>query len=338
MLSFLRAGSFRKAGADPMNTPSLVEKILERIKNLTRDKNRYLHPDDQARLSWARVAKTSEEVPEIYRGFFEALPAKDKEPFPYLVISPTFKGYLQPENEKLVCRTGDSLCVVEQQPSGGLDIRRYPLSGIFLLETGTILLNSWFTVRGTDSSGASSASTIRFNSVTEHLFTPLVDDFRAAQKNTGRAAGPAPATSPFDALAEVNFKFMNFGRKTVPPGEPVLQIVLQPEIRKTIFSFLGYAVTRRIAPAHMAILTERDLIWIRDDPAQQVKAKTPYGGIWNYIPLHHVSSVSLIPAEDNLLEFSVQLPKQDRVIIPYEAARKNEAEELQQRIMESVRG
>ena len=109
--------------------------------------------------------------------------------------------------------------------------------------------------------------------------------FRAALQPAGEPAGPAAETSPFAALADVNFKFMNFGLKTIPPGEPVLQILLQPEIRETVFAFLGFTLTRRIAPAHLAILTERDLILIRDDPSQREKAKSPYGGIWNYIPL-----------------------------------------------------
>jgi hypothetical protein len=317
-----------------MSINSLVETIRERLNP---KRGGLLHPDDQARLSWARVAATYAEVPEIYRGFFDALPVGEKEPFPYTVISPTFKGFLQPENEKLVARVGDSLCVLEQK-NGNLDPRRYPLAEIFLLETGTILLNSWFTFRGLDSSGAAGSSTIRFNSVTEHLFAPFVEWFRAAFQPAGQAVRPAAETSPFDALADVNFKFMNFGRKTVPPGEPILQIIFQPEIRKTIFAFLGFGLSRRIASAHMAILTGSDLIWIRDDPSQKVKAKTPYGGIWNYIPLSKIESVLLAPGADDLLELSVHLPKNHHVVIPYEEARRGEAEKLRGRILENSRG
>ncbi len=314
----------------------LVDSIRDRIAEFTRDRTRYLLAEDQTRLSWARTAKTLPEVPEIYHGFFDGL-TEEKAPFPYTVISPTYKGFLRQENEKLICRVGDSLCILEQQ-NGGLEIRRFPHSGIFLLERGTILLHAWFTIRGTDSTGDTVATTIKFNSVTEHLFAPFVEWFREASKPAGEAEGPVVGTSPFDALAGVNFKFMNYGRKTVSPGEPVLQFVLQPEIRETVFAFLGYSFSRRLAPAHLAILTEGDLILIRDDPSQRVNATTPYGGIWNYIPLLKIESVSLVPGEDDLLEFSVHLPKNQRVIIPYEEAKRPEAEELRKRILEKNRG
>jgi hypothetical protein len=317
------------------NISGLVDTIRDRIAEFTRDRTRFLPADEQTRLSWASVAKSRSEVPEIYHEFFDALPVEEKDPFPYTVISPTYKGFLQPENEKVICRADDSLCILEQK-NGGLIARRYPRSEIFLLETGTILLNSWFTIRGTDSTGAISATTIKFNSVTEHLYAPFVEWFRLASKPAGEATVTAAGTSPFDALAEVNFKFMNYGRKTISPGEQVLQILLQPEIRETVFAFLRYALTRRVAPAHLAILTERDLILIRDDPSQRVKTKTPYGGIWNYIPLSKIESVLLIPGENNLLEISVHLPKNQHVNIPYEEAKRPEAEKLRKRILEKT--
>jgi hypothetical protein len=320
-----------------LNIAGLVETIRDRFAEFMRDRKRYIPADDQARLSWASLAKTRPEVPEIYREFFDALPPEEKDPFPYTVISPTFKGFIQPENEKLICRVGDSLYVLEQK-NGELTTRCYPLAKIYLLETGTVLLFSWFTVRGMDASGGTAPTTIKFNSITEHLYAPFVEWFREAIKPMGETAGPAAEVSPFAALADVNFKFMNFGIKTIPPGEPVLQVLLQPEIRETVFDFLGYRLTRRIAPAHLAILTERDLILIRDDPSQRERAKSPYGGIWSYIPLRKIQSVTLAPSEEDRMELSVHLPNGQKVVLPYEETRRAVAEKLRRRIMEHNRG
>ncbi len=319
-----------------LNIAGLVETIRDRFAEFMRDRKRYIPADDQARLSWASLAKTRAEVPEIYREFFDALPAEDREPFPYSVIGPTFKGFIQPENEKLICRVGDSLYVLEQK-NGDLTTRRYPHSEIDLIETGTILLYSWFAIHGTDSAGGTAPTTVKFNSITEHLYTPFVEWFREAIKPAGRSAEPAEI-SPFAALADVNFKFMNFGIKTIPHGEPVLQILLQPEIRETVFAFLGYTLTRRIAPAHLAILTERDLILIRDDPSQRERAKSPYGGIWSYIPLRKIQSVTLAPGEEDRMELSVHLPNDQKVVLPYEETRRADAEKLRRRILEHNRG
>lgn len=319
-----------------VNISGLVDVVRDRFTEFMRDRTRYLPADDQTRLSWANAATNLPEVPEIYHGFFDALPAGEKDPFPYSVISPTYKGFIQPENEKLICRIGDSLHILEQR-NGGLISRQYPRSEIFLIETGTILLHSWFTVRGTDTAGDTAATTIKFNSITEHLYAPFVEWFRAVPKPAGDTA-EATETSPFAALADENFKFMNFGLKTIYPGEPVLQFVLQPEIRETVFAFLGYALTRRIATAHLAILTERDLILIRDDPTQRIKTKAPYGGIWNYIPLSKIKSVTLVPGEEGLVDFTVHLPKDQQVSVPYEETKRAEVEKMRVRVTEKCRG
>ncbi len=313
-----------------------VGTIRDRMAEITRDRTRYLAADDQTRLSWARPATAYSEVPGLFQPFFDAFPPEEREPFPYAVISPSYKGFLQPEKEKLICRIDGNLYVVEQK-ADGLMSTSFPAAQIRYIETGSILLSSWFTICGIDSRGNPASTTLKFNSVTEHLFSPFVEWFRTVVNPAGRTAEPAAETSPFDALADVNFKFMNYGRKTVPPGEPVLQFVLQPEIRAAAFTFLGFSITRRIATAHLAILTESDLIWIRDDPSQQTMARSPYGGIWNYIPLAGIESVSLIPVEDDLLELSVHLSGQERLKIPYAATKKTEADKMCRRISERIR-
>jgi hypothetical protein len=290
--------------------------------------------DEQTRLSWARLAASYAEVPEAYRPFFDSLPPGKADPFPYTVITPTFRGFLSPEKEKLICRIDQTLHVLETADTRLREIR-YPLDGIHRIETGSILLHAWLTINGIDADGKAAATTVRFNSVTEHLLAPFVEGFRAAV--AGPSAGTEPDLSAFDPLEETHFKFMNYGRKTARPGERVIQILVQPELRRTYFRLPGFTVSRRIAPAHMAIVTDSELIIVRDDPRQGDRPH-PYGGIWNYIPLKKISRVTLLPAEDDSFLLSILLPQNFRIGLPYQSSLHREATKLTQNIKTEAAG
>jgi hypothetical protein len=313
----------------PMNLDTIMETIRDRIAGLFRVE-RFLHPNDQ-RLSWAKVVENRDDLPEVYRGFFDQLPAGEKEPFPYTIITPTYQGYLQPEKERVISRVDGSLNVLEEQ-DGKLAVTEYPLAEINYIETGTILLHSWFAVSGVDPAGHLNTTKVRFNSVTEHLFTPLVDALRPPSEAGGEADRNG-FSHAFDSLADRNFKFMNYARRTVRPGENVAQYVLQPEIGERLLNFFGVGFTQRVAPAHIAILTGGELIFIRDDPTQHVRTKEPYGGIWDYIPLGKIQSVRLDPAEQGRLELSILFPHKQHLAFLYEEARKADVEKLRKQIL-----
>jgi hypothetical protein len=322
--------------ADPilMNPKSLLGVFLEFWSTRERDISA-LPEEEQTKLSWARQATSCTEVPEIYRRFFDSLPAEKIEPFPYTVITPTYKGFLAPENEKLICRIDRNIHVLEKT-DGRLVSICYPLDGIYRMETGTILLNSWLTINGIDPNGKPSATTLRFNSASGPLLAGFIDGFRGAV--AGPADGAEPDLSAFDTLEARDFKFMNYGRKTVRVGEQVIQAVVQPELRKTFVPLSGLTLSRRITPAHMTILTDCELILIRDEDSRRRRKERPYGRIWNYIPLKKITNVTLIPTEDGDVILSVQLPRRVRMDSMYQASLRHEAVKLQQRIKAEMAG
>ncbi len=93
-------------------------------------------------------------MPDVYRSFFDRLPSRQIEPFPYTVLMPTFKGsYRRPEIERLALKVGKDIHVLEDS-GAGLRATRYPIKSTHLVERGSILLHAWITVRGHDSTGA----------------------------------------------------------------------------------------------------------------------------------------------------------------------------------------
>ena len=74
------------------------------------------------------------------------------------------------------------------------------------------------------------------------------------------------------------------------PGEKVVRALLQPEIREGVLTLLGRIYHRTISPTHMTILTDCELVTIREE---QRPGKDRYGGVWTYIPLKKIVALSL---------------------------------------------
>jgi hypothetical protein len=154
--------------------------------------------------------------------------------------------------------------------------------------------------------GVPASCTLRFNSVTDYLFSPIVKRIRLAASGT-RPATEGSEQERFDHLARVNYKFMSYARQSMLAGDKVIHTILQPEIGEGILTILGKTYYRTISPTHMSILTDRELILIREE--RRRSGEDRYGGIWSYVPLNKVVALSLIAEGGNLLRLSIQRPK-----------------------------
>jgi hypothetical protein len=109
-------------------------------------------------------------------------------------------------------------------------------------------------------------------------------------------------------------------------GEKVVFSVFQPEIRADLLTFWGITYYKTISPTHMSILTEHELIVIREEAARRKEDR--YGGIWDYIPLNKIKALSLNEKGSNHLAFSIQLPDNVQFELLYQVAARNEINQL----------
>jgi hypothetical protein len=266
-----------------------------------------------------------DELPEFYKSFVDAL-LLDTGAFPYLVLTPTFKGFFHPENERLVCSTDHETHILERA-GGRLLPTCYGVGNVNYVQVGVILLQAWITLRGIAGNGVLTSSTLKFNTVTRYMFDPILARLRSAADgcpgvdlNVERAK--------FDYLCSLNFKFMNFARGSILPGERVVHVLWQPQIRAALLTLLGRPFFRTICPAHLAILTDRELIMIRDDHSEIWWQQVKYGGIWTYIPLDKIRRVSLAKRDEDLLVLEIHLPAEDHVDALFSASLQRDVEEF----------
>jgi len=280
---------------------------------------------EQTKWSWARVVESYDQLPEAFKDFFKTL-LGDTSAFPYVVRTPTFEESNRPENEKLIFSLDGKVYVLERTKDK-LSLTCYPLEDISTIEVGTILLNSWIKISGVANSGVLTSCTLRFNTVTDYLFAPILGKIRPAP-SASRDADQSSERAKFDYLMHLNFKFMNYARRSLVPGEKVIYTVLQPEIRAKLLTLFGRSLSRTISTAHLAILTDRELIMIRDEKTGRWSDKTKYGGVWNYIPLDKITSISLTPEKDDLLVLSIHLPQNDHIDSLFSVSNKQEVEQF----------
>jgi hypothetical protein len=303
--------------------------ILRRVLPSAFDPTVRLDRDEQTRLSWAKRIDTYDAVPKAYRDFFEPFLAAGRE-FPYTVQGPSYEGFFYRSPEKLICDTGSDIVILDRNRNT-YNARCYPLGQISYVELRSVLLDSYVKISGVTKEGMGASSSIRFNSVTDYLFTPIIERIRLYAIGAQEGA-PKPGPGLFDHLIKINYKFMNYGRRSMLGGEKFIQFILQPEIRTPIIKLFGRTYDRSIFPTHMSILTDKELIMIREEARQTSDDR--YGGIWDFFPLKKIETLTLRQKDSNLLELSIQLPENEHLETLYQAAAKQDLDQFLERYRE----
>jgi len=278
-----------------------------------------LSASEQTRLSWARLARSYDDVPEVFRDLLATLTG-DADTFPYTVLTPSFQGFLRRPSEKLICTFEDEICVMEKAQNRAVSTC-YPVREISTIEAGSILLKAWITLKGLDSTGALSTATLQFNAVSESLFSPIINRVRPLPD---LFVDHGAEMDRLNCLAPLNFKFMNYARRTIIPGERVIQFILQPEVRVDAPRLLGRSWWGTIHPAHLTILTNKELIIIRDEAGVRWNPDAKHGGIWTYIPLDKITTTSVARTDDGMHSMSIHLPGDDRIDSLFSTSREEE--------------
>ena len=141
---------------------------------------------EQTKLSWARRIETRDDAPACFRATVDALIAETGT-IPYLVLTPSFASFIVHTTEKLVCCLDDELRIYEcmgDEPR----LTAFHFVDVDAVEVGCVLLKSWIKVVGKDTGGVKTKITIKFNTVTDYLFLPVINKLRGDAAITGRTA------------------------------------------------------------------------------------------------------------------------------------------------------
>ena len=247
---------------------------------------------EQTKLSWARRIETLDDVPVSFRNTVAALLAETGA-LPDLILTPSYASFIAHTTEKLVCGLDDEVRIYELS-GGEVRLTAFCYADVSAVEAGCVLLKSWLTITGKNTCGVESRITIKFNTVTDYLFLPIIGRLRRA----GTAVNPQQyeaEQAKFNYLAHDFYKFMNVAKKSILPGEEVVGAVMQAELRAPVVTLFGHAYTRLQAPAHILVRTDRELIVAVEEKQETWSGSHKYGSIRTYIPLAKIAAVDLVP-------------------------------------------
>jgi hypothetical protein len=272
--------------------------------------------------SWARQVKNTKEIPESFESFFAAI-HDNSEQFPYTLFAPPEKWYYKKSTPKLLVLLDDRIYVAEKLKKQ-IQVTCFLFQDINYIETGTLLLHSWIGING-NVDGKPATTIIEFNTVVEILFKLIIEKIRSTINHLDQsdfAKGQLKKEqSKFDYLVKTNFKYMNFGKRSILVGEQVQQIILQPDIR---VKFLKY-FQRTLSFTHLTILTDNELILVKDDDSFKTAQHVRYGGIWCYIPLPKIKKMTVESIlENDLAKLTFQLPDNVNICSLFSITQKSE--------------
>jgi len=290
---------------------------------------KFLNPFELTKSSWATQINSRVDIPDVYKSFFELIPEEEYE-FPYTVLTPSYENFIHKTTEKLISDFGHDIYVLERR-GNTFETQCYPISGISYIEMRIALLASSFEIRGLTYQGDYASSILKFNSVTDYLFTPILRRVRPVTVES-KDVIKSTEIEKFDCLADVNFKFMNLAKRSLLEGEKIVQFILQPEIQEKVLTFLNRSYDRTISATHMSILTDCELIVIWEDITQRKEDR--YGAIWDYMPLKKIKSLSVGEKADNLLGLNIQLSEGMSFEFLFQTSAKDELNQLLTRFEE----
>jgi hypothetical protein len=82
-------------------------------------------------------------------------------------------------------------------------------------------------------------------------------------------------------------------------------------MREPILRIFGTIFQRTVTPTHLTILTNQELILIHERDWEV--AGPQYGGVWQYIPLRSITSISLAEAANDRIMLSVTLSSSETI-------------------------
>lgn len=235
--------------------------------------------------AWPRRIFSYQNLPDEFRMVFP-----ETSEFPYTVYFPEERsGMLQNSPSRLITLTDEELVVMSRDTSRKKAVSKIiPLDAIVQADYGTILLQSWLTIRT-----ASQKTAIPFPSVAKHLFRPMLDRILAWDSPEAPAEGePQPVEAKLGYLKESNLKLFNAARAYLDREQAIVETAYQPEVELSSKRLFGVPVYSKYLTGHLSVLTETAIMLIKESQSVASQTKPVYGESMTYLPVRQIRHIA----------------------------------------------
>lgn len=241
---------------------------------------------------WARIIKTYDEIPDgLKEKCIEEIGQRAL--LPYIIYSPSDRWGSRYTNERLTCLLEDRITVIEKTENGMTAVSYMP-QNINYLRRRSILLHSWLSIAGVAGNKAA-ITTIEYNTVVKNLFIPIINFLRPLPGLKENTDGSSAGLESFDCFKELEYRFRQYARECIAPGEEVLAMCFQPVIYEKRRRF----IRKMLSNSHLSILTGREWIFINEGELISAKSQK-YEDIYTFIALDKIRDVTADKLTDTL--------------------------------------
>lgn len=290
-----------------------------------------LNSPEGEQFAGATVMESYDKVPEIYQEFFRSHLAEGQA-FPYTVLTPTYETSGGRITGKLICVIEHALYVLDENETNVIKVC-YPIDQINYVEVTHTPSDLFVKIDGVTNLGISTSSVFGCSNTADKILTPLFQRIRLRIISLSEKA-PSRHLERLDRWNDRQYKVMDMARHCLLAGETVVLAILQPEIQGRLFSNLDGPFHRTKYPTHTCILTDKELIIIREEPSQG--NKNAEGSVCNFIPLSKIHSVSVSRESGDILIVAIRLLNGELFRSLFAVSLENEVNELLARIQESM--
>lgn len=279
-----------------------------------------INSPEQKQSAAARVMESYDSLPEIYQEFFRSHHSSGQA-FPYTVLTPAYETSDGRITEKLIYVIDHTLYVLEKNEATVVKVC-YPIDEINYVEVTHTPSDLLIKIDGATNLGIASSAMLGCSHTTDPIFTPLFQRIRLRIASLNEKA-PSRHLERLDRWNDLQTRVMDMARHCLLPGETVVHAILQPEIPGGIFS-------NPESPTHTCILTDKELVLIREDLSRRGTGDT----ICNFIPLNKIHLFSLSRKNENLRVVSIQLKNHMCFECLFDASLENEVDQFLTRTRE----
>lgn len=270
----------------------------------------------QTRRTWARRVESIEEILSEFQSAFPDY----ADQFPYTIYLPEDRFSISfKRNKTIICLLDDHFVLMELARNE-IQIASSKYEDVSYLERGRILLYSWLAMLT-----PSGLLSFRFNTTHDELFAPIVEKMRDGMSAAAVAPNGVaePDLSGFDYLRKVNVKYFNYGKRSIRPDDSVISILYQPERCLQEINLFNRNLFRRYSTDHLSVLTDQELILIKEENKTRTGKDKFYGAVFTYIPRCKIDDITFVPGpEGSLCTMEIMLP--DGVHLTAEISTTNE--------------
>lgn len=276
--------------------------------------------------SLPRIIADVSDIPEVFQEEYTRNKG-GKFKFPDTIYIPKASWGDRYVNEKMVCDFEEELLIMEHDEEKTItsSIRHKDINYV---QNGRVLLYSWIFISSVYGKELQSHMIV-FNSSDEKKFVPLINSLR--KRINGICEVEFNNDSMLDFLYPDNLKFLNYSYKSVIQGEKVLFAIFQDSIYEAHVK----AMDERVAPNHLVILCDKELIFISETLTEEKEMDT-YSGVASYLNLGQIEDIQLTKNSAGRYVLSIAMKNNDVISSVYESEKRAELDQLVKRIRRLV--